>query len=292
MIKKYYFTISNLFLITAGIYFSVSGFYKIVTSKLEQVPVARNITTRAVIPDTQVTHPFSYYKVITERNLFDTKGKPEQTIPGKETDIDPTKLEKTDLKLTLWGTVAGSDGSTRYAVIEDRKERKQILYEEGMTVARATVKKILREKVVLNIDGKDQILEMKELESGKKPRYGGRGSARTKPDVTKSYSKIQLKRSQIDDAMGNLGELMKQVAIRPHFKDGKPDGIMLSNVKSKSIFRKMGLRNGDIIMGIDGEDITTVDDAMKFYENLKSSSNVALQIKRRGKPKNIEFNIR
>jgi general secretion pathway protein C len=289
MIKKYYFTISNLFLVTAGIYFSVSGFYSIVASKLEQIPVARNITTRAVIPDAQVARPFSYYKIITERNLFDTKGQPEQKIDEKE--IDPTKLEKTDLKLTLWGTVAGGGEGTRYAIIEDQKERKQYLYEEGMTVASATVKKILRKQVILSIDGKDQKLEMKKLESGKKPRYGGSGRAGVRPNIAGSSSKIQLKRSTIDDAMGNLGELMKQVAIRPHFKDGKPDGIMLSNVKSKSIFRKMGLRNGDIIMGIDGEDIKTVDDAMKFYENLKSSSNVALQIKRRGKSKNIEFNI-
>jgi general secretion pathway protein C len=290
MIKKYYFTISNLFLITAGIYFSVSGFYSIVASKLEQIPVARNITTRAVIPDVQVTRPFSYYKIITERNLFDTKGQPEQKIDEKE--IDPTKLEETELKLTLWGTVVGGGEGTRYAIIEDQKERKQVLYEEGMTVASATVKKILRKQVILSIDGKDQKLEMKKLESGKKSRYGGRGRAGVRPNIAESSSKIQLKRTQIDDAMNNLGELMKQVAIRPHFKDGKPDGIMLSNVKSKSIFRKMGLRNGDIIMGIDGEDIKTVDDAMKFYENLKSSSNVALQIKRRGKSKNIEFNIR
>ncbi len=289
MIKKYYFTISNLFLITAGIYFSVSGFYSIVASKLEQIPVARNITTRAVIPDAQVTRPFSYYKIITERNLFDTKGQPEQKIGEKE--IDPTKLEKTDLKLTLWGTVAGGGEGTRYAVIEDQKERKQKLYWEGMTVASATVKKILRKQVVLSIDGKDQILEMMKLESGKKPKYGGSRRAGVRPNIAESSSKIQLKRTQIDAAMNNLGELMKQVAIRPHFKDGKPDGIMLSNVKSKSIFRKMGLRNGDIIMGIDGEDIKTVDDAMKFYENLKSSSNIALQIKRRGKSRNIEFNI-
>ncbi len=106
-----------------------------------------------------------------------------------------------------------------------------------------------------------------------------------------TVSRIQLKRSQIDDDMSTIDEFTKQVAIRPHFKDGKQDGIMLSNIKSNSIFRKMGLRNGDIIMGMNGEDIKTLDDMMKLYENLKSSSNVTLQIKRRSQSNNIEFNI-
>jgi len=92
--------------------------------------------------------------------------------------------------------------------------------------------------------------------------------------------------------MENVSDLMSQVKIRPHFENGQPDGLTLSSLKPRSIFRKMGLRNGDIITGIDGSPIQTVDDALKFYENLTSSSNVALQLKRRGREKAIEYKIK
>jgi len=58
---------------------------------------------------------------------------------------------------------------------------------------------------------------------------------------------------------------MKQVRIRPHFKNGQSDGLTLSGIRSDSIFGEMGFRNGDIIVGVDGKDIESVDDALSLY---------------------------
>jgi general secretion pathway protein C len=54
----------------------------------------------------------------------------------------------------------------------------------------------------------------------------------------------------------------------------------------------MGLRNGDIITGVDGSEISSVDDALKLVDGLKSASSLSVQLKRRGRQKNIEYNIR
>jgi len=104
--------------------------------------------------------------------------------------------------------------------------------------------------------------------------------------------KITLQRAQVESAMANVTELMGQAKIRPHFENGQPDGLTLSSVKPRSIFRRMGLRNGDIITGVDGSPIQTVDDALKFYDNLTNASDVTLQLKRRGKEKVIEYSIK
>ena len=85
--------------------------------------------------------------------------------------------------------------------------------------------------------------------------------------------------------------MMKQARFRPHFKDGKSDGLLLTGIKPNSIFRKMGLRNGDVIMGVDENDVKSVDDAMKLYENIKSSSSAKLQIRRRGRTITMEYAI-
>jgi general secretion pathway protein C len=84
---------------------------------------------------------------------------------------------------------------------------------------------------------------------------------------------------------------MRQARIRPHFRNGQPDGITLTRIRPNSIFRRLGLRNGDIITGVDGQAIQTADDALGFYNSLKSSSNVTIQIRRRGRTKNIEYDI-
>jgi general secretion pathway protein C len=92
--------------------------------------------------------------------------------------------------------------------------------------------------------------------------------------------------------MTDMASLMTQVQISPHMEDGVPAGLSLSSIKPNSIFRRMGLRNGDVITGVDGAEISSVDDALKLVDNLKSSSNLSVQLKRRGREKNIEYSIR
>jgi general secretion pathway protein C len=96
----------------------------------------------------------------------------------------------------------------------------------------------------------------------------------------------------VDSAMNNITELMGQINIQPHSENGQSDGMILSNIKPNSIFRRMGLRNGDILTAIDGRPITTVDQALKLYEDLKSSDSANVEIKRRGRPTAIEYSIR
>jgi general secretion pathway protein C len=67
---------------------------------------------------------------------------------------------------------------------------------------------------------------------------------------------------------------------------------MLSQVKPNTIFTRLGLRNGDIIQDIDGEEIESPDEIMDFYEELKSGSPVAIGIQRRGKKKVLNYRFK
>ena len=91
--------------------------------------------------------------------------------------------------------------------------------------------------------------------------------------------------------MENLGELMEQANLRPHIVDGQPSGISITGIKPNAIFRKMRLRNGDVITGVNGSSIESVEDAVKFVEQLSSGSNIQLQIKRRGREQTLDYSI-
>ncbi len=280
------FIILNLFLLTIGIYLGVKGFYRIVITKIAVQTPESHMKKIPEVKD-NIFKPIAYYRKITDRNLFKTGA--EISVKKKGVDLDLEGLQETELNLKLWGTVTGK---TTFAVIEDTKERKQNLYHVGDSIQNAVVKMILREKVVLDVNGKDEVLNIEET------AFPQKGGAKRSTEISGEYSrsensqKITLQRSQVEGAMANVTELMGQAKIRPHFEDGRPDGLTLSSVKPRSIFRNMGLRNGDIITGVDGNPIQTVDDALKFYENLTSASDVTLQLKRRGKEKVIEYTIK
>ncbi len=294
MTTKYIFPATHFILITFICYLGVKGFYQIVASRQMETPTIVRSPVQSPSLQNDRARGLTYYDKINKRNLFKT-GKPAAVTP---VEVDPKHFEDvevTSLDLKLWGTISGNEKTAR-AVIEETKKREQNLYRVGDKVQGATVKMILREEVILTHNGKDQKLTLEDkagLSAGLSGRSMAPFSARSGGNMSPaSTQKISIRRSQIEDAMANVTELMGQIKIRPHFTDGQPDGLAVGSIKSRSIFRKMGLRNGDVITGIDGTPIETVDDAMKFYQNMMSASQVSVQIQRRGKERNIQYTIR
>lgn len=292
-----YFTISNILLITAGVYLGINAFYMLITAQLDysiQPRVSASLTEPE--PAKYAQAPLSEYQAIARRNIFNSSTETVATEPKTET-VDIEKLKETDLKLKLWGTVTGQD-KRAYAVIEDTKAREQNLYRAGDSIQNAIVKLILREKVVLRVADRDEILAMEEIRASKGFRSGSRRSERTssrnqpqKLPVSSYPRKIRLKSSQIEKAMENLGEIMQQANLRPHIVDGQAAGISITGIKPNAIFRRMRLRNGDVITGVNGDSIESVEDAIKVVEQLSSGSDIQLQIKRRGREQTLDYSI-
>ena len=160
--------------------------------------------------------PASYYASIQTRDIFNS-AKPE---PEKK---EPPPPVKTELKLKLWGVVVHTDGSS-YCVIEDLTSHKQDLFRINDTVAgSAVVKQIEWDRVILDRDGKDEILDLAPPQGGAAP--GGVVPARAappgvppnaaaaagqpapggaNPHIRKvSDNQYQIDRSEVDSALDN-----------------------------------------------------------------------------------------
>jgi general secretion pathway protein C len=293
-----YFTIANFLLITVGVYLCVNAFYTFVTARLDY-GLSAGVTVNPVSssPVERSHLPLADYAAITKRNIFNSSTQEQEAAPVVEKKLDLENLKQTDLKLKLWGTVTGQNEGA-YAVIEDSKAREQNLYRAGDTIQNAVVKLIFREKVVLKVGDNDEILAMEENIGRGGSRRGDRkdvrSSSRTserKLPVSSYPRKIKLRGDQIEKAMENLGQLMEQATLRPHIENGQSAGISITGIKPNAIFRKMRLRNGDIITGVNGNSIDSVEDAVKFVEQLSSGSDIQLQIKRRGREQSLDYSI-
>lgn len=100
------------------------------------------------------------YRIILTRNLFGPSGSTETARPVPPPD-PAAELKMSDLGLVLVGTIGGSEGTHR-AVILDKKLHKQELYKIGDMVQGANIKEILRGKVILVVNGKDEFLDISE----------------------------------------------------------------------------------------------------------------------------------
>ena len=287
---KTYLILINLLLLTGASYLGVNSFYELVGARIEVVTPSVEGGQKKTAPARESFKPLSEYKAIEARNLFKLKEK--QNIVPEPAKVDIETLKETKLQLKLWGTVTGNTQNAS-AVIEDTKMRVQQLYHVDDALQNAIVKEIHREKVILEVKGSFEVLQMEELRG----TGGGSKGARQKTIRKQTASNvpqrksISLKRERIDEAVNDLGSLMKQVRIRPHYKDGQSDGLTLSGIRSNSIFGEMGFRNGDVIVGVDGKNIESVDDALSLYENLQTAENVQVEIRRRGRLQTIDYSV-
>jgi len=276
---KPYYTIINILLITVAVYFSVKAFYKLGSVQLDQTHLSGADFKESSSSKVESLRPLADYDPIIERNLFNTKG-------GAERPPEPVvveNLQPTSLKLKLLGTVTG-DNDTAFAVIQNSQGRQQQLYRTGDTIQNATLKMILREKIILRVDGKDEILEIDKAQTKKTRRLPSKSARRGSQNIT-------VKRSKIEDSIKDVNKLMQQARVRPHFTNGKADGLRLTGIKRNSIFHDMGLKSGDIITSVNGDNIESVEDVLKFYKSLQSAESVNLKLKRRGRMKTIDYNI-
>jgi general secretion pathway protein C len=284
--------LTNLALIALSAYFAAGLFYQILEIQLQ--PSELTPTEKSHVASTRRTAspPYGAYRPILQRDLFKTQKEP--VTPEKRADVNLEKLEETQLKLKLWGTVTG-DEEKSYAVIENTKDKEQNLYRVGDSIQNATLKRILRSKVVLSVNGKDEVLAMEEIKQGGPSRVVA-GSSRAPRKASSGgvrRQRVSLRRNMITKAIEDVSKLMTQVKITPKMgEDGEQEGLSMSNIKPNSIFRRMGLRNGDVLQSVDGQQIQSVDDALKLYDSLKSADKVSVQIQRRGTERTIEYNIR
>ena len=288
-----------LFVIT---YIVVDTFYRVIDIELHQMGGPRVVVLNEAEIRGKKSLAAPVYTKIVERNIFGATEKVE-AVPVEEVGPIET-LEETSLQLSLHGTIAGDSASAR-AIILDQRKRSQDIYRVGDSVQEAQIRQILRGKVILRHGEKDEILIMVEgkdkpqpaakVNSRRSPGRQTRRPAQTAP-LEESSGEIEevtipIAKDVLQNSMNDLNDLMTQVRVRPYFRRGKSEGLIVSQIQADSIFSQLGLMNGDIIGSVNGKQMSSPEEAFQFYNSLKSGKNVSIEITRRGKKKMFTYDI-
>jgi general secretion pathway protein C len=163
----------------------------------------------------------------------------------------------------------------------------------GDSIQDAVIKSIQRGVVVLKVGDKVEKLTMDEAAARSTGPKKGRVSSRPRSPREEGPGRtITVSRSDIEASLKDINQLLTQARVRPHFKDGKPDGLAINRIKKGSFFSKLGLRDGDIVQAIDNTSIRSPDDILALYKKLKSGSRVGIQINRKGQQQTINYRFR
>jgi general secretion pathway protein C len=105
-----------------------------------------------------------------------------------------------------------------------------------------------------------------------------------------SYS---IPRDLIQEVSRNEALLQRQAPqIQPNYENGAPRGLRLQGMRSDSMFSRIGLRNGDVLVAVNGRAVDSPQQAAGMYESMMNETNVAITVLRRGREQTIRYSMR
>jgi general secretion pathway protein C len=300
MFKRYFWV---LYLIFAGAFAFVGAdiVKGIINQRLRLPPQVSERKPHRVFEKQEERNP-SFYAVIHQRDLFHSAKEKvtakKATTTTNKVVIKEEALEKTPLKVRLRGTVYREPGNS-VAIIEDTKTRKQDLYHVGdFILGEAKLIAVSRNKVYLERDGKQEVLEVyegPEVKTGERAE-GRRSRKRSIPTGAGikrlSANRYRIPPEDLGNAFENMNHLLTQVRMVPNFKDGEPDGFKLLSIKGGSLVHRSGLRDGDIIKRVNGIEIDSPEKAFEVYEQVKNEPVITVEIVRGGKSRTFTYEVR
>jgi general secretion pathway protein C len=72
---------------------------------------------------------------------------------------------------------------------------------------------------------------------------------------------------------------------------GAQQGYIISNIKPNSIYQKLGLQNGDIIIDVNNKRMQNIDDLLELVNLMQAGQNIVLNLKRNGKDERINYSF-
>lgn len=191
----------------------------------------------------------------------------------------------TFLNLTLLGTVVNESGLS-WAVIMDLTTDRQDMVSVGSVVAGARVVSIGRDRVVLNVNGREEILLL-GVEGARSA--SSRGDQGAKESATSTYV---LSREVVRENLENLPDFLTQARAELYYKEGKPEGFQLSQIQQGSLLRTVGFENGDVIRSVNGQEVRSLEDAIALYQKFGDSNSFTIGILRGERVKMLNVKIK
>ncbi len=268
--------VAHLALIALGLYFAVDAGMTVVahvlTPEAAVVAPRRADTSRPERAKAQV--PGSR---IVERNLF---GEAALVVPAKPV-AEPVKRE---IGLDLVGTIVADGDQGVAAIIFDRASKAQDFFRVGQAVRPGvTLKSVQRKSAVLGSAQGDVLLTMGDEQGGAPP-------AQEPPSEAGTASGFALSRGTLEESMQNLGQVMQQAHIEKVSRGGT-NGYRITSIQNGSVFDRLNLQNGDIVTGINGQEITDPGQFTEFYNSLPQHDSITVNLYRRGRKHDLTFSL-
>ena len=235
-------------------------------------PIAKNAPTRIDIDKLQALHLF---------------GKQKEAPVVQATPVE-TDAPETTLNLTLTGVVSSSDVESGAAIILHQGTQMTYGVGEKIDGTNATLRQVLADRVIIRNGVRDETLMLDGVDFKSPARPAQQQTARSTPaatgrKATNTAKTVSAEAAAASEALRAQPEnFTDYIAISPMNQDGALIGYQVKPGRDPALFEAAGLKNGDIVVQINGMDLTDPQQAMDAMSEMRSAQSIELTVMRDG----------
>lgn len=202
---------------------------------------------------------------------------------------------RSSLPLQLLATMESDDPLWSMATIRDLDNNALAPYTANEQIRPGvTLLAVERGRVVLLNQGRREYVDI-----GTEPPPPPKPTGKTKSNEPEAPSKIAIEgadeaidcsdennctvdRAFVEQLLAKPQQLLSQARMAPVAKDGETAGFRVSGIKTGSLAKMIGLKNGDVVSEINGQRLGNVDDALAMYQKLRSAKHLSVTVERGG----------
>lgn len=235
-------------------------------------------------------------------NLFgDAAAKPQEVAQPDVTDAPETKLN-----ISLSGVVASSDPNVGAAVIEYRNSQSTYGIGDKIEGTQVTLDEIYSDRVIIKnrvtretlmLDGVD-FEEANRLREQNEPITAQNDNSQAKVQGPNRQNRSSAALQPTVDVVSIQRRLREEPAsfadfirLTPHMRDGTPIGFRVSPGKDPTLFREVGLQDGDIVIEMNGYDLSDTSQALEAAALINEAQSLDFEVLRNDQVVSLNLDI-
>ena len=191
--------------------------------------------------------------------------------------------------LVLKGVVAPTPGVAASAIFGSRTGRDVSVYIGGELSPGLKLTQVAPDHVVMSRNGVDERVDLALAQpTASAARPGSPAAHGFHLDVSRTGENVfALSRHQLDEALRDPGQLqyLGQIAMP------RGGGVRMEAAPPGSLAAKLGLRPGDVIRSVNGQQIASTGDLARLYQQFGTLSRIQAQVQRGSSTVDLSYQI-
>lgn len=261
-------------------------------------PIYPNLPRKGVDMASSGNQTSEDYESILRRNIFNVEGKIPDPFDQGLLDCF-SQAKPTGQRITLMGTIVMGDDRHSVALVQEEGGTQKLGVKKGESFfdGKYEVMKVDRKKLCFQVKATQdmEFIEIPDDSSGlgvSSPTFSGGNLSEGITPV--SESEFAVKKDFLDKQLLNMNEILQTARAVPYVEpgSGKFKGFLIQSIDSASPFAQLGIRQGDILTGVNDIVLDNAGKGLEAFQRLRNAPTVDLKVIRGGQETSMSYKVK